>query len=514
MRSKNRRAAAVRRSTSGRIPTGVLLLLTAITLFLGALTVALFTRSTVSTPPPDPATATPPSSQVDGPVAASTTPVGSPTAVSDQAAIQPLLPLESRPQPLGSPAPITSSPPPALQHEPHTTPQPDVDNSEGTAAYEAGRYRDAVRAFERALDRQPDNATFRHNMAAATAALGWDAVNNRDPDEAIRQFRTAIDYDRTEASLYAGLGAAYQLRRESSRAIEAFRAAVALDPTRVELYEPLADLLYQRNQLGDAIALLTSAMQRVREPDRLSALLAKMTKEQSLQNRFLQTGTRHFLLQFDGGENREMAYQVLDLLELAYRDVGQAFGVFPDEEITVILYNNEQFRDVTQTPGWTNGVYDGKIRLPVGGVAPNRALLARILYHEYTHVIVHELSDNRTPTWLNEGLAVYFEGLASGNLQGSHEASARSLARLSPDTLIPLASLHGSFLEFSSEQAAIAYAESFSATRYLINRYGLPRIKELLQQLAANRPFDRTFESTFFLPYPEFQRLWQDTLTS
>lgn len=509
-KSHNSMIRAGRASTAGRIPAGLLLLLTAITVFLSFLTLELLTRTSGTIAPPSAPNSTIATSRPPQSGASAATPL----PPDHEAAVEPLLPLESRAQSFGSPAPAVPSHAPPLQSEAPDAPRPDADNAEGAEAYEAGRYRDAVRAFERALARQPDNAVLRHNMAAATAALGWSAISNRDPDEAIRQFRTAIDYERTEASLYAGLGAAYQLRKESSRAIEAFQAAVALDPTKVELYETLADLLYQRNQLDDAIALLTSGIQRVREPDRLSTLLAKMTREQSLQKRFLQTGTRHFLLQFDGGENREMAYLILDILELAYRDVGQAFGVFPDEEITVILYNNEQFRDITQTPGWTNGVYDGKIRLPAGGTAPDRAVMAKILYHEYTHVIVHELSENRAPTWLNEGLAVYFEGLSSGNLPSSQDAASRSLARLQPAALMPLTALHGSFLEFSSDQAAIAYAESFSATQFLINRYGLPRVKELLQQLSASRPFDRAFETVFFLPYPEFQRLWQNTLTS
>jgi tetratricopeptide (TPR) repeat protein len=509
MHFKSRHTATTRTSIAGRVPAGIVLLLTATTLFLSALTAALLTRAPVSIPPQK---ADAPSSSIEAP--ADAPPPVAPAPDSADTVLQPFLRIGPRPQPLGSPTPAAPSPAPRPEPAGQTARQPDADNAEGTTAYEAGHYHDAVLAFERALARQPDNPAFRHNVAASTAALGWDAINGRDPDEAIRQFQTAIGYEHREASFYAGLGAAYQLRRDSPHAIEAFRAAVALDPTRIELYEQLADLLYQRNQLGDAIALLTSAMQRVRAPDRLAPLLAKMTREQSLQNRFLQTGTRHFLIQFDGGENRERAYQILDLLESAYRDVGQAFGVFPDEEITVILYNNEQFRDVTQTPGWTNGIYDGKIRLPAGGGVPDRALLARVLYHEYTHVIVHELSDNRAPTWLNEGLAVYFEGLTSGNLSDSQEASTRSLTRLSPSAFIPLAALHESFLEFSSDQAATAYAESFSATRYLINRYGLPRVKELLQQLSASRPFDQTFETVFFLPYQEFERLWRTTLTS
>jgi tetratricopeptide (TPR) repeat protein len=405
---------------------------------------------------------------------------------------------------LATPLPEPASGPPS---------RPNAANLAGIAAYEAGRYQDAVAAFEQALADQPDQPVIRHNIAAATAAMGWAAVETREADDAIRQFRRAIEFDRTEASFYAGLSLAYQLRREPQRAIDALRAAVALAPDRTELYEQLADLLYQRNQLDDAIAVLTMGVEQAGQPDRLSASLARLTREQSLQAQFLQTGTRHFTMQFDGGENRATAYQVLDLLELAYRDVGQAFAHFPDEDITVILYNNEQFRDITQTPGWTKGVYDGKIRLPVGGAAPDRSLLAKVVYHEYTHAVVHELAGGRTPTWLNEGLAVYFEGFTSGNPDAARTAR-RPADRLAPAALLPLTALHGSFLSYSAEQAAVAYAESADAVRFLIDRYGLHRVRELLLLLAVNRPFDRAFETTFFVTYPEFERLWLETLPS
>ncbi len=406
-------------------------------------------------------------------------------------------------------------PPTPLQSTPAQAAQPpSADNSAGIAAYEAGRYRDAIDHFEHARAERPDNPVIRHNLAAATAAVGWAAIESRDANDAIRQFRSAIEFDRTEASFYAGLAAGYQLRHESQRAVEALRAAVAIDPTRAELYEQLAELLYEHNQLQEAVAVLTMGIQRAHPPDHLSLLLARMTREQSLQGHFQQTGTRHFLIQFEGGENRDVAYQVLDLLELAYRDVGQALSFYPEEEIAVILYNNEQFRDMTQTPSWTKGIYDGKIRLPVGGSAPDRHLLAKVLYHEYTHVIVHELSADHAPTWLNEGLAVYCEGLASGNLEGYQEALKRPSGHLPRERLLPLSALHGSFLGYTNEQAALAYAESFDATRYLVDHYGLFRMKELLQLLGTNRPFDRAFEDAFFLSYPEFERLWQETVAS
>ena len=35
--------------------------------------------------------------------------------------------------------------------------------------------------------------------------------------------------------------------------------------------------------------------------------------------------------------------------------------------ITVVLYSREQFRDITRSPQWAAGMFDGEIRVPVHG---------------------------------------------------------------------------------------------------------------------------------------------------
>ena len=39
----------------------------------------------------------------------------------------------------------------------------------------------------------------------------------------------------------------------------------------------------------------------------------------------------------------------------------------------MVLYSKEQFRDVTQSPSWAGGLYDGRIRLPVAGRIDEKA---------------------------------------------------------------------------------------------------------------------------------------------
>jgi hypothetical protein len=120
--------------------------------------------------------------------------------------------------------------------------------------------------------------------------------------------------------------------------------------------------------------------------------------------------------------------------------------------------------------------------------------------------VVHELAGNRVPTWLNEGIALNLEGTG-----GSWENLLLDRIR-NGESLLPLARLHGSFLGFSDEMASLAYAESHSSTRFLIDRYGLYRIKQLLLALPREPDFEKAFLEQILVPYSEFEEDWREDL--
>ena len=70
-----------------------------------------------------------------------------------------------------------------------------------------------------------------------------------------------------------------------------------------------------------------------------------------------------------------------------------------------MLYPDETFREVTGSPHWSGGIYDGRIKLPIGGLARGSERLARTVRHEYAHAAIVTLSKGKAPVWLNEGLA-------------------------------------------------------------------------------------------------------------
>ncbi len=84
------------------------------------------------------------------------------------------------------------------------------------------------------------------------------------------------------------------------------------------------------------------------------------------------------------------------------------------------------------------------------------------LVHEYVHQVVTHLSSDRTPVWLQEGLARYLEACWRGELDPhldpfSQSAVARALAA---DDLVSFEEMHPSFAFLdSAERGAVAYAQ-------------------------------------------------------
>ena len=186
-------------------------------------------------------------------------------------------------------------------------------------------------------------------------------------------------------------------------------------------------------------------------------------KEAALHDSFASRPGIRFSVLFEGPAQQPIADRVAASLEAAYVRIGKALNAYPSETITAILYTKEQFRDITKSPTWAVGAYDGRIRIPVLGALHTPAELDRVVTHEFVHALVRSVAPRGVPTWLNEGLATYFE-------PADHRWAQQRL-RAAP-SLIPLARLEQRFGDFDGDEATLAYAESMVAAQVLIERLG------------------------------------------
>jgi hypothetical protein len=226
-----------------------------------------------------------------------------------------------------------------------------------------------------------------------------------------------------------------------------------------------------------------------------STALAAQGRDEALHQTFARAHGTRFIVLFDGERDERLATRSIEVLEEAYERIGLALGTFPQRTITVVLYTQQQFQDITRAPAWAAGAYDGRIRLPVRGALERPAELGRVLFHELAHAMVESVAPRGVPTWLGEGLAVMFE---PDGAERTHAELASSPQRL------PFSRLARTFRGLSPEEARIAYAQSSAIARMLFDQAGGPTVVAILRDLAAGQSFEAAYEQRLFLPFHTF----------
>ncbi len=109
-----------------------------------------------------------------------------------------------------------------------------------------------------------------------------------------------------------------------------------------------------------------------------------------------------------------------------------------------------------------------------------------VLWHEYCHAVTLGKTRNKMPRWLSEGISVYEEGQANPAWRSATDPRYRAML-LGPE-LTPLSKLSSAFLAPKSGlHLQFAYHESAMAIDFLVERFGLPALRSLLDDLGPAR---------------------------
>lgn len=348
--------------------------------------------------------------------------------------------------------------------------------------------------------------TAEQNTYARSMKTGMEQMKAGDYQAARESFEQALRYNDAAFDGHLGLGIAYFHLRDDTYAERELTRAAELNPKAATTFQFLGELFYRKDELEIAASYWEKAVALNPSATDIRARLDRIRKEHKAEKDFTRDVTSHFLTKYEGREKIEAGRIVLRILEDAYGEVGRALSYYPDREIQVILYSGQQFQDVTDAPGWSGGVYDGKIRIPVGGIEQETTGLRKLLYHEYTHAVVRAIT-SRCPTWLNEGLAQYFEGR---QIDARQREALKKIVQAGK--LPALSSLEGSFIGLGGNQAQYAYVFSLSSVSYMVDSFGMYRVKGVLDELAAGSDTGKAISNGIMLSYDEFERGWKRSL--
>jgi tetratricopeptide (TPR) repeat protein len=326
---------------------------------------------------------------------------------------------------------------------------------------------------------------------------GWEAIASGQLDIAAESFRQAVSADPRNAQLHLGVATVAFIQRRDDDARAALAKALAIDAKLARAQSLMGQVLYRAGDLPGAIRVFeTLTAERPGDSDAL-ATLERWRRELDLQQRMRQQVGDHFAVSFEGPAEQTLAAKAIESLDRAYWRIGSVLNIYPNASIPVVLYTTQQFRDITRSPEWAAGAYDGTIRVPMRGALDDEKELDRVLAHELTHALVRTLSPSAIPTWLNEGLATVFES-------DSLEWAERRVAQAQPVRLSILAT---SFGRFSGGQAQLAYATSALAVRRMLREAGGFAVANLIRDLGAGVDFNTAFAHRIQRPFEEFQAI-------
>jgi len=213
----------------------------------------------------------------------------------------------------------------------------------------------------------------------------------------------------------------------------------------------------------------------------------------------------HFIVQFDGPDDHATWVRIRAMLEYAYEEIPPKFGHVPARPLKVVLHTGQQFSGAAGVPNWADTLFDhtsGSIHLPTQGALDDLALFSRVVRHQFVHALFHEQARNGSPsppTWLVEGLAIH---LTEDPWPDMEESRQKSLP------LMPLPSLDGSWAQLPSTSLPTAYLTASTATQYLIERYSMYTVRQLLTILMTGQSLETAMLQKLSVSYEQFQRQW------
>lgn len=300
----------------------------------------------------------------------------------------------------------------------------------------------------------------------------------------------------------------YFQKNEFELARDALNESITLEPRNALAYELLGEIenLQQNFVKAEAYykrSYLFSPSTRLRQK------IEKIQKENAVEKNLDTYDEEHFIIKYRKGEEGYEGDWLKSMLRETYRQISQDFGQYFNHKTTVLFYSVSEFHDVTGQAGWVGGLYDGKIRLPAYRQGFYGQDLRTAAAHEMTHAFVAFLSGAKAPAWLHEGLAEYEQNKIKPVDLFVFNAAIRT------NTLMPMDRLLSENLNMDKMdqlEIALFYQEVFKLVSYMVEKYQMYRMKEILVKLRDGKPAEQAIEEVIGISTTQLEKEWRATI--
>jgi len=350
----------------------------------------------------------------------------------------------------------------------------------------AEEYEEAGELLGRALAVNPW-----HPEAWACRAVMAHLHNEADAEKAARA--KALRFWRTNPEVDYIIGRNLSQKYRFAEGAEYQRRALAFDEDFVPAKAQLAQDLLRLGDETDGWRLAEEAHQH----DEYDVTSYNLIRLKDKLGRFRTLTNEDFVVRMGTNEAPIYGEQVLALLTRAKSNLVVKYGAELSRPTIVEIFPEQKDFGVRtfgipDNPGFL-GVCFGAVvtaNSPASQTA-NPANWEAVLWHEFTHVITLQMTKNKMPRWLSEGISVFEE--LEANPTWGQRMTAKYREMILGDDFVPIRDLSSAFLAPKTPMhLQFAYYESALAVEFIVKNFGFEAIRKILRDLGDGKEINET----------------------
>ena len=358
-----------------------------------------------------------------------------------------------------------------------------------------------------ALALRPGDEGTLGRLAAARGAL--DGLDKTGPESRLGKLTVEVKKRNPRPSdYYEALGESLDSLRRWPESAVYFREAIAAVPQLTGAYGRLGIIELRLGQEKAARQTLETAFKvdigNVRVKNSLEVL--------DVLDGYASYETDHFIIRYDPKQDAIEARAIANHLEEVYPKLVKQFGFEPTGKTLFEVFNKAKN---TSAHGWFSARTVGLPHIHTIGACVGRMVAmvspggmkqpfnwARVVQHEFIHVMNLQQTNYRIPHWFTEALAVHNEGYPRPD-----EWNEMLLERVPAGKVFNLATINQGFIRpETSENWQMAYCQAEMYAEYMLERFGDDALAKMLAGFADNLDTQATIRRAFKVEMEDFER--------
>ena len=367
-----------------------------------------------------------------------------------------------------------------------------------------GREQEAEEYFDKVLELNPESLKTLSVLAASAA------LEERMDDFAGYQQRVEA-FSPGNAEFLGHIADSFGNNYRFEEAVHYARASIEADPEYWQGHTLLGSNLIRLGEEEEGRQSLETGF----DNDPFNVMTSNMLKVFDTLETYATVESEHFKVHMSERDSLILWPYLEPLLEESWETLTAKYGFEPESKILIEVFENSADFAVRSVGlpdiGPLVGICFGKV---ITLISPDTltANWQEIVWHEFMHVITLQMTQNRMPRWLSEGISVWEE--REGRPYWGRSQGLDLIRAAQEQKLLPVGELNSGFSGArNNADLSFAYFQSYLVVDYIAQTYGFEKLVELIYQYGEIKEDADRFRSVFELDIDDFDagfRGWID----